>query len=398
MFSKLTKSAIAITATAFITTAAWAAPDVVKQDSAAALQADLELLAAGKNISLKAAAEGIAFHEQFAEYVENLAARYPQQISRIWLEPVPEKRAFVQFTGPVPAENPPKHVVFFGNGRITQEDHARRAELAADILKAKGMRNFLTLFDPVAGKIRIEMVLREGLPEPDAQDIFETVRDYIWLDQELFGEALVVVPSDLHLEITRGDHPIYTLETVRGGESLFDDGTFECTSGWTVEGPNGDGLITAAHCSGLNETASHDMTWRSQERDKGDVEYHTTDGTEVAEFFATSSTIRDVESTKATLWISSGNSVCVYGRSSNVRVCSHTIDAKNVTVTFTDGVTVRKLVRVNGDSSIGGDSGGGWSWNTKAWGVHSGSNGTQSFFTPIRRAERELNVDVMLAP
>ncbi len=69
-----------------------------------------------------------------------------------------------------------------------------------------------------------------------------------------------------------------------------------------------------------------------------------------------------------------------------------------MTVTDHDGFTLRKMVRASGDSSIGGDSGGGWSWGTRAWGVHSGSNNVDSFFTPIRRAERELDVDVLLAP
>ncbi len=179
-----------------------------------------------------------------------------------------------------------------------------------------------------------------------------------------------------------------------------DGGNEECTSGWAVSGPSGDGIITAAHCTGLDTIGGndHDMTFRSQERDKGDAEYHTTNGVEVAEFFAAAGELRDVESTKATLWMLPGNSVCVYGRSSNVRDCTHDIEATGVTATFTDGVTVRKLARASGDSTIGGDSGGGWSWSTKAWGVHAGSNGVDSYFTPIGRAERELNVDVLLAP
>ena len=177
---------------------------------------------------------------------------------------------------------------------------------------------------------------------------------------------------------------------------------FSCTSGWAVEGPNGDGIVTAGHCSGLNKLLHagfvHDTVWRDQTRDRGDSEYHTTSSPEVPEFSARDGEIRQVLSKKSTFWILPGQSICRYGRASDFRDCSHTVVAKNVTATFTDGVITGKLVMAQGDSAIGGDSGGGWSWGNKAWGVHSGSNDTYSFFTPIGRVERELNVDLMIAP
>ncbi|AOE49420.1 chymotrypsin family serine protease [Kangiella sediminilitoris] len=166
-----------------------------------------------------------------------------------------------------------------------------------------------------------------------------------------------------------------------------------------MSGPNGDGIVTAAHCTGLNQfeestSSIYGMTWRSEERGNGDAEYHTTSHIEPAEFYATSASIRDVNSIKSTIFMFPGSSVCEYGRSSNTRTCNHDVIATGVTATFTDGVTVKNLVRVTGDNSIGGDSGGGWSWNNKAWGVHSGSNGTTSLFTPVQRVQKELNVTI----
>lgn len=373
---------------------------VVKKDTFAALEADIALLAQGKGLKKEDVAKTLEFQESFLEYVQNLEARYPDQLSRIWLDPAPGNRAFIQFTEGIPFETPPKNVHLIGHGIISRQEHAYRAELAADAMKAEGYRNFLTFFDARSGKIRIEMAVEEASPEPDHQKVFDLVQDRVWRDQTLSGKALVATPADIDLRVVRKSGPIYTMEFSRGGLWLRDGGVNECTSGWSVSGPNGNGIITAAHCTGLDTIgiSNHNLTFRDQERGNGDVEYHTTDGVELAEFWAASNDLRDVKSTKQTIWMLPGNSVCVYGRSSNVRDCTHTIEATGVTATFTDGVTVSKLVRASGDSTIGGDSGGGWSWSTKAWGVHAGSNGVDSYFTPIRRAEIELNVDVLIKP
>jgi hypothetical protein len=371
--------------------------DVIKQDAAAALQADIALVAAGRSVSAERVAKAIAFQERFTEYAQRLDARFPNQISRIWLEPAPATQGYIGFTGDVPAYKAMKDVELFGDGVLTRAEHAARAEVAADALKAAGYRNFLTHFDAERGAIRVELRVGEKAWAPSEKEVLSLVSDEITHAERKSRPALRFAAPEVDLRIIRAEGPIYTPEWSRGGLWCRDDGFEECTSGWAVSGPNGNGIITAAHCTGLNSIggADHAMTFRSQERDKGDVEYHTTAGVEVAEFWANSSTIRDVESTKETLWMLPGNSVCVYGRSSDVRDCTHDIEATGVTVTGDDGVTVRKMVRASGDSTIGGDSGGGWSWSTKAWGVHSGSNDVDSFFTPVGRAERELNVDVL---
>ena len=178
----------------------------------------------------------------------------------------------------------------------------------------------------------------------------------------------------------------------------------ECTSGWSVSGPQGDGFITAAHCVGINQFEEagglvFSTTWRDQEFGTGDVEYHTSNHIAPDDFWASSTDYRDVSSIRS-WWTMMGGTVCEYGRSNNVRTCNHTVDALSVTVNYTQG-TVNNLVRVTRDNSIGGDSGGGWSFNNTAWGVHSGSsNGTsndpnvKSYFTAVELAEIMLGVTV----
>ena len=336
----------------------------------------------------------------FVEDAKDLEARNPGQFSRIWLEPVPARAGVIEFVGDVPSESPPNGVTLLGQGKISQGDHERRAELVAQALLAKDITNFTSFFDAPSGKIVVEMNEQTGQTDNSLIAIIAVAA--ITESSELGGEARSMTAEDL--DVRRGT--AFETDYSRGGENMTDGGSFECTSGWAVEGPDGDGIVTAAHCTGLdglNHTPStvtyfHNTTWRDEERGQGDSEYHTTTNLEVPEFSARDGEIRDVLSKKSTFWILPGQSICRYGRSSDFRDCSHTVLAKNVTATFTDGVTVSRLVQADGDSAIGGDSGGGWSWGSKAWGVHSGSNGTTSVFTPIGRVERELAVDLMIHP
>ena len=217
----------------------------------------------------------------------------------------------------------------------------------------------------------------------------------------LQARAATVDPLDIDLTVIQGSGPLVTLQHSRGGNLLRDDGIGECTSGWSVRGPNGDGILTAAHCSGLNQfvqpgVSLYSMVWRSQRRDfRGDVEYHTTSHWELAEFYANSTSIRDVTGIRPTGSMV-GNSVCVYGRFSNVRTCNHTVEAVGVSLVFDGSVLTGNLVRVSGATTIGGDSGGGWSWNNTAWGIHTGIDGSDNaYFTPVQAAQSALGVTIM---
>ncbi len=178
-------------------------------------------------------------------------------------------------------------------------------------------------------------------------------------------------------------------EHSRGGNWVLDDGFRECTSGWPVFGPSGDGILTAAHCAGLNQfeepgNTPYSMIWRAQHLgSQGDVEYHTTSHLEPAEFYANSSDIRNVTGWRWT-WAMQGAAVCRYGRSSNIRTCNHTVLSIGVSVNQ-NGTIVGNMVTANNHSGIGSDSGGGWSFGSTAWGIHSGSifSGSTSVFTPI---------------
>ena len=381
---------------------------------------DIAMLAEGKGLPVQDVRSAIAFQEDFLAYAQDLEARHPGQFSRIWLEPVPATAGVIEFIGDVPSENPLNGVTLLGNGAISQDDHERRAELAAQALEAIGITNFTSYFDVPSGKIVIAASASEAIPMPNPNELLELVRAHVWQSPTLDGEARLVEPEDLDMREGYG----FEGTSARGGQRMTVGSRFSCTSGWAVEGPDGPGVVTAGHCvglDGLNHTVSsgltfsHATTWRDQEVGQGDSEYHTTNATEVAQFDARDGEIRAVLKKKRTGWMLPGLPICRYGRSSNFRDCNHYVIKAGVRASMDmnpggvpNFVALRGMVLAGGARDVPGDSGGGWSWGNKAWGVHSGSNRAAaeatwwlpkvSVFTPIKLVETELDVDLMIAP
>ena len=126
-------------------------PDVVRQDESAALAADIALTAEQTGLPVESVETAIEFQQAFGKYADGLIVRFPDQISAVWTEPVPNTRGHVQFTGEVPPEVAaeierqslldPNIVVLTGGGMISRADHSRRAELAHEALVDLGYRN-----------------------------------------------------------------------------------------------------------------------------------------------------------------------------------------------------------------------------------------------------------------
>lgn len=366
---------------------------------------DVDLLAKESGMSYAEAERAIKAQDEFARYADRLMARYSDRIARMWKEPAPSTKSHIQFVGELPEavlqdiwqNGEPADITITGGATISFKDQVKRAQVAAQGLRKAGFVNSSSFYDPANDVIQLDIKIPKHAKIPDRDLILNAIQN------ELRGTALrdhirTLTRKDLSIKTIRGDGPIMEFDHARGGNWLRDDGFRECTSGWSVSGPNGDGIITAAHCSGLNQFEEEgglifNMTWRDQEFGLfGDVEYHTTNHIELDDFYARQGEIRDVSGIRSwgTMF---GGTVCEYGRSSNTRTCNHTVTGLLVTVNYSIG-TVNNLVRVSGDNSIGGDSGGGWSFNYTAWGVHSGSNGSESYFTPVQLAEAILNVTI----
>ncbi|MBU2704839.1 hypothetical protein KCM76_02535 [Zooshikella marina] len=260
-----------------------------------------------------------------------------------------------------------------------------RANQVQSNLKELGFQDFATSFDfRNAGRIDVLIAEETGKLSSPRQVVSA-------LPKSLRNSVNVVISQG----------PIGVSELAFGGMRVLDDNTFECTSGWSVENSSGlTGVTTAGHCDGINQIdhppyAYHPLVHRTQHRGAwGDIEWKTSTYTEPAQFYADqNNNIRNVTALEARANISIGESICMFGRSSNKRDCSLDVSATSVSCTF-NGISTQRLVRMDGDVTIGGDSGGGWSFNYKAYGSHVGDCGGLNVFSVADLFDEALGVTV----
>ena len=229
-------------------------------------------------------------------------------------------------------------------------------------LAALGYRDIVTSFDESTS--HVEAVVKR-LPARAA---------------ERAQQVLASLPSEFRsgVRLALVDEDIAIDEHAYGGMWVRASGTNMCTSGWSVTNFFTTGVTTAGHCSGINQIVEpgvgvHALTHQAEHRGQwGDVEWKTSTHIEPDDFFASANDIRDVSAVEPRANITVGEAICVYGRSSNSRDCSHTVLRTSISCT-NSGVFNDRLVAMNAKrTTIGGDSGGGWSFGLRAYGSHKG--------------------------
>ncbi|WDE07916.1 hypothetical protein SG34_014115 [Thalassomonas viridans] len=380
--------------------------DQVYQTPEQTVYEDAKILAEQSGLLVADVEKSIAFQTKFSELAQKINERFPDKVSGIWVEAVPKTQGHMRFKGKIPEEvralltenRLSDKVSIRGNDKLSLGEQLKRVNIMAKSLLSMGYKNAITSFNQKTQMIDSTVQVSALGVKPDKRAIVTRMHKQLQLQksktqqedgQVMDAKALEFSEQEFNLKVVRGEGPMIDFEHSRGGNWLRDDGFRECTSGWAVSGGSGDGIITAAHCTGLNQFEEpgvplYSMTWRRQHLGpSGDTEYHTTTHIEPAEFYATAGSIREVNAWRWT-WSMPGAAVCRYGRSSNIRTCNHTVLNIGVTVNQ-NGTLVGSMVTASNHSGIGGDSGGGWSWGNTAWGIHSGSiwNGTTSVFTPI---------------
>lgn len=220
------------------------------------------------------------------------------------------------------------------------------------------------------------------------------------------ADVLARLPADLRssVRLTVSDAAVAVDEHAFGGNWVRDDGVNECTSGWSVQhiSTGTTGVTDAGHCDGINQIVEpgvgvHALSHQAEHRGQwGDVEWKTSTHIEPANFYASASDLRTVSAVEPRANITVGEWVCSYGRSSNVRDCS--LDVENTTWSCTvSGVFNDRLVRMNGvGSTIGGDSGGGWSFGNTAYGSHKGKCSTNAVWSVADLYDEALGVRVRI--
>lgn len=396
------------------------APEIIDgvpvQSSEEAFEMDANLIATQTGRSLESVKQELAFQEAFDVYASRVLETYPDQISRLYMDG--EMKGHIQFVDEIPAdlaiaESPlltTDTLLITGGGELTLEENYIRAEVATQALKDLGYDNHVTFYGQPEQKIIAEVQVPN-----DGSTVALNTFD---LSQALMARlsepglqvqslATQVSEDDIELKIIRADGPIAELVSAHGGQSHAGDSGTSCTTGWTVSGPNGNGIVSAAHCQvnvkpnkiirrGAAAGSTHSTTFRKQVfGSSGDAMYHTTDGQEIANFYYSSSnSFRWVESKQSESSMV-GKSVCVYGTASNSRYCFHKIEAINTNVT-SNGRILGGLARTDRTTVVPGDSGGGWSNGTKAFGISVARGGSNDYFMPITRVESTLGVSLLM--
>ncbi|NGY65575.1 hypothetical protein G7043_42450 [Lentzea sp. NEAU-D13] len=225
-----------------------------------------------------------------------------------------------------------------------------------------GFQDVVTSFDETTSTVEAVATRRPNLPAQAQQVLSRLSAD------EARGVRLALIDDDVASD-----------EQAFGGMSVQDDGVFECTSGWAVQNGSGTtGVTTAGHCDGINQivdpaVGTHAVVHQAEHRGEwGDVEWKTSAVAEPDDFYASATEVRDVAAVEPRASITVGEAVCVYGRSSNSRDCGDTVFRTSISCT-NSGVFNDRLVAMNAkNTTIGGDSGGGWSFNFTAFGSHKG--------------------------
>lgn len=330
-------------------------------DQETAELSDARLIAEQNDWGLDETLKHMQAQESFGNLLVRLSEKYPESYAGGIFAEGPGAASIVRFVGKVPqeaaeeAERAGIRVEFEGNAKYSEAALQERSRKVHDyLLRELGYKEVVT-----------------AVTTTDDGVIASVVGD---------SRRDLKLPAELQegVQVTEYEESVAMDEHTRGGARVLDDGVFECTSGFTVRSTNGvTGVLTAGHCNGINQYQQpsnglvYGLTHQAQHISTfGDVEWKTSPHIEPAEFFARANERRDVNSVLAFGGLPVNSFSCVYGRASNLRACDQ-VFSTFVTVTV-NGNTASFLFAMDNDNTIGGDSGGPWSFGTIADGIHKG--------------------------
>lgn len=320
---------------------------------------DAKIIAENKGWEVNATLRHMQTQAQFSSLLDKVAELYPNKLSSAEFAPKPGGNSSVNIKGEVPdslfnlIDSSGLDVVLNGGRKFSRRELRERSLAILKYLSQLGYTSATSAVRP-NGSIEVGV------------GATATVQDEPVLPYYL-GE-------NVKIAVAKGN--LTNVEHARGGARVSGSGS--CTSGWAVTNGSVTGVSTAAHCFGINWyinppselEADFNLVHEAEHLGLyGDVEWKTAPShIEPAEFFATSSQIREVNSVETSFAVNA--TYCVYGRSSNNRQCDNVY---STWVNALDGLTlISGLVGMDNDNTLQGDSGGGWSFSTEAAGGHRG--------------------------
>lgn len=358
----------------------------VVQSEADSLEADLTLIAESRGWTIEDARTDHAVADEIGRIAQTIFEQRPEAFVGSALSPEP---------------GGPATLFIKGAGDAYIDELVQSAGIAIIVadqqpfsfaeLEAQQLRIHESLF-----ALTSEVAISFDIERAGVHEVIVTASELL-PDESAVLEA---IPEDLrsYAEVQVVEDAVVETEAAYGGMQLWRTGIPDCTSGWTVQVVGGStrGITGAAHCSGM-DTVSHPQVGHNHslafqlahEGAWGDVEWYTTGQSEADDFYADVNMIRDVVSVEAIGAITVGEHVCAFGRGSMARDCSLTVAATSVTCG-----AANRLVRMSGNTQVGGDSGGPW-YNTHiAFGAHMGNCINRDHFTPADRFDEALGVRV----
>jgi hypothetical protein len=360
--------------------------DVVTNDAAEAAGPDLEAVREANGWTMDQIAAYEAAEAALDAVTERLSTDYPHA-----------------FVGSALADEPTETPTVYVKGRAPADIRALASEL--DVALVEGQPYSLDELDARLAAVQGAMFsagFEDFAVSADIQRAGAITLVVAVPSGASFDLALAGIPPEIAKDITViiEDIPVVEPQGAFGGMRLQDGGVFLCTSGWTVRriADGVRGVTGAGHCPAGIDQINHPghgvhATFFRQEHvgQWGDVEWYTTNEFEADDFYADEfNNIRDVAAVEPRANIAVGEFICVYGRASNHRDCSLKVENPNVFCGFPQ----QKLVQMNGAVTIGGDSGGGWSFNFTAYGGHFGLCWGKSSFSVADLFDEALGVVV----
>ena len=341
-------------------------PAVIFQDEATAVATDLALIAKAKGWTLAQARAQREAGLRLDRVREAAAAAQGEAIIGGALAERPDGTPTLLVRGK--ATDAVRRLAAVGGVQVvdgqpyTAKELRMRASAVHDRLLAMGYSQVATGVNIATAGISAAVTAKAGLPATRSA-LAAALPD----DLDDLGEGVT---------LTVADSPVVARQSSAfGGMRNLLNGVPMCTSGWSVIAPDGTtGVSTAGHC-GVNQI-THDGTTHSLALQAqhigivGDVEWGTTSVPEPDDFYTTASTVRDVSAVEPIANIMLGETICVYGRTTNAVECS-TVVALDVTISDPVFGRSARLVAM-GAVTQPGDSGGPWYNGGRAYGSHVG--------------------------
>lgn len=252
-------------------------------------------------------------------------------------------------------------ILIADNQPYSREELEQRKHAIHQLLTEIGYDDLMTSYDiQNRGRIHVVLSRRNGLPD-------------------LASDVLAQLPEDLRsdVEIEMVSRRVDEPQAAYGGMYGTKDGNNWCLFAWSVRSQASGitGLVTAsvAHCGVMTgvrvpgigiygasvQYPDHWGYW-------GEYAWYTTTTTEPAKFYADSSEVRVVQSVEHWAELSVNEWVCIFSRVRDQRPCGQ---VKSPSIACSD---MDHVVQMKSNMTVNGDSGGGWSYNYRAFGIHHG--------------------------